>query len=114
MQRLHELGSRASLLNPLWYAGAYTCGAVAARFGDQASMGFVVETERQVEAHLNSHLEKLPPADLKSRAIVVQMRDDEVAHGAAAAALGASSLPPPVQTAMKLMAKVMTSTAYYI
>lgn len=112
--RLHELGSHTSLLKPLWYAGAFVCGAVAARCGDQVSLGFVVETERQVEAHLNSHLDRLPPVDLKSRAIVAQMRDDEVAHGAAAAALGASTLPAPVQTAMKLMAKVMTSTAYYI
>jgi ubiquinone biosynthesis monooxygenase Coq7 len=83
-QRLHELGSQPSLLNPLWYAGAYALGTVAAHLGDARSLGFVVETERQVEAHLNSHLSKLPEQDAKSRAIVTQMRDDEIAHGAAA------------------------------
>ncbi|WP_394777366.1 2-polyprenyl-3-methyl-6-methoxy-1,4-benzoquinone monooxygenase [Undibacterium sp.] len=113
-QRLQELGSRPSLLNPLWYAGAFACGAVAARCGDQASLGFVVETERQVEAHLESHLEKLPADDARSRAIVDKMRTDEIAHGAAAAALGASSLPPPVRTVMQAMARVMTATAYYV
>ena len=113
-QRIHELNSRTSILNPLWYAGAYTCGIIAARCGDAASLGFVVETERQVAAHLASHLEKLPAEDEKSRAIVEQMRQDEIAHGAAAQALGASELPMPVKAAMTLMAKVMTSTAYYI
>jgi len=113
-QRLQELGSRPSLLNPLWYAGAFACGVVAARCGDQASLGFVVETERQVEAHLESHLEQLPAHDARSRAIVEKMRTDEIAHGAAAAALGAGSLPVPVQSAMKAMSKVMTTTAYYL
>ena len=113
-QRITELNSRTSLLNPLWYAGAYTCGMIAARCGDAASLGFVVETERQVAAHLASHLEKLPADDLKSRAIVEQMRQDEIAHGAAAQALGASELPAPVKAAMGLMAKVMTTTAYYV
>lgn len=113
-QRLQELGSRPSLLNPLWYAGAFAIGAVAARLGDAQSLGFVVETERQVEAHLASHLDSLPVQDAKSRAIVEQMRIDEIAHGAAADALGAASLPVPVQTAMRGMAKVMTATAYYI
>lgn len=113
-QRLQELNSRTSLLNPLWYAGAYACGVLAAKCGDAASLGFVVETEKQVEAHLASHLEKLPEQDLKSRTIVEQMRQDEIAHGAAAQALGASELPAPVKAGMKLMAKVMTSTAYYI
>ncbi len=89
-------------------------GALAARFGDATDLGFVVETERQVEAHLASHMEKLPAQDMKSRAIVEQMRLDEIAHGAAAEAMGASPLPAPVQTGMKLMAKVMTATAYYI
>lgn len=112
--RIAELNSRTSLLNPLWYAGAYTCGVIAAACGDAASLGFVVETERQVAAHLASHLEKLPAEDDKSRAIVEQMRQDEIAHGAAAQALGASELPMPVKAAMTLMAKVMTSTAYYI
>ncbi len=111
-ERLRELGSRTSLLNPLWYAGAYALGAVAAKLGDAHSLGFVVETERQVEAHLNSHLNRLPVQDQRSRAIVTQMRDDEIAHANAARDLGASELPVPVKTAMKLMAKVMTGTAY--
>jgi ubiquinone biosynthesis monooxygenase Coq7 len=113
-QRITELNSRTSLLNPLWYAGAYACGIIAARCGDAASLGFVVETERQVAEHLASHLEKLPTEDLKSRAIVEQMRQDEIAHGAAAQALGASEMPAPVKAAMALMAKVMTTTAYYV
>lgn len=113
-QRLHELGSRPSLLNPLWYAGAYALGTIAARLGDKHSLGFVVETERQVEAHLASHLERLPAQDEKSRAIVAQMRVDEVAHGAKAQAMGAADMPVFVQKAMRAMAKVMTSTAYYL
>jgi ubiquinone biosynthesis monooxygenase Coq7 len=113
-QRLAQLGSRPSLLNPLWYAGAYALGTVAAVLGDARSLGFVVETERQVEAHLASHLLELPPQDAKSRAIVEQMRLDEVAHGAAAQALGAAATPVPVAAAMKLMAKVMTGAAYRI
>lgn len=113
-QRLQELGSHVSLLNPFWYAGAYALGAVAARIGDAQSLGFVVETERQVEAHLQSHLSLLPAADEKSRAIVEQMRVDEIEHGAAAQALGAAATPAPVQAAMRAMAKVMTTTAYYI
>ncbi|AZP11366.1 2-polyprenyl-3-methyl-6-methoxy-1,4-benzoquinone monooxygenase [Undibacterium parvum] len=113
-QRIAELNSRPSLLTPLWYAGAYLCGTVAARCGDAASLGFVVETEKQVAAHLASHLEKLPADDSKSRAIVEQMRIDEIAHGAAAQSLGASDLPTPVKVTMRAMAKVMTSTAYYI
>ncbi len=113
-ERLHELGSRTSLLNPLWYAGAYALGAVAAKLGDAHSLGFVVETERQVEAHLNSHLDRLPVQDQRSRAIVTQMRDDEIAHANAARDLGASELPAPVKAAMKLMARVMTGTAYRV
>lgn len=113
-QRITELNSRTSLLNPLWYAGAYVCGTIAARCGDALSLGFVVETEKQVAAHLASHLEKLPQADSKSRAIVEQMRVDEIAHGAAALALGASDLPLPVKATMRAMAKVMTASAYYI
>jgi 3-demethoxyubiquinol 3-hydroxylase len=113
-QRLQELGSHTSLLNPLWYAGAYAVGVVAARIGDAQSLGFVVETERQVEAHLASHLDRLPPQDEKSRVIVEQMRIDEIAHGAAAQSLGAADTPAPVRQAMRAMAKVMTATAYYI
>ena len=113
-QRLAELGSQPSFLNPLWYAGSYAMGAVAAQLGDARSLGFVVETERQVEAHLNSHLDQLPELDAKSRAIVEQMRLDEIAHGAAAQALGATEVPAPVKLAMTGMAKVMTTAAYYI
>ena len=113
-ERLAELNSRASLLNPLWYAGAFAIGAAMAKTGDANSLGFVVETERQVEAHLDGHLQKLPAADAKSRAIVEQMRLDEIDHGAAAKAMGASELPLPVKMAMKGMAKVMTTLAYRI
>ena len=112
--RLQELGSRTSLLNSLWYAGSFALGAVAAKLGDPVSLGFVVETERQVEAHLDRHLEELPPNDLRSRAIVTQMRDDEVAHAEAAAQLGAAELPLPVKKVMQAMAKVMTTAAYRI
>lgn len=113
-RRLYELNSHTSVLNPLWYAGAYTCGLVAGACGDALSLGFVVETEKQVEAHLASHLLELPVQDEKSRAIVEQMRVDEIAHGAAANALGAQELPAPVKLLMQGMAKVMTSSAYYI
>ncbi len=113
-ERLRELGSHTSVLNPLWYAGAFALGAVAAHSGDAKSLGFVVETERQVEEHLAGHLGRLPQQDAKSRAIVEQMRVDEVAHGAAAAAMGASELPLPLRSAMRAMAKVMTATAYHL
>ena len=113
-ERLTELGARPSLFNPLWYAAAYGLGTVAGRLGDAISLGFVVETERQVEAHLASHLDRLPPADAKSRAIVDQMRQDEAAHGAHAQSLGAADVPLPVKTAMRAMSKVMTTVAYYI
>lgn len=112
--RLRELGSRPSLLNPFWYSGAFALGAVAAHLGDARNLGFVVETERQVEAHLVSHLKSLPPQDAKSRTIVEQMRVDEIEHGAAAQSLGAAELPVPVRMAMRAMAKVMTTTAYYL
>lgn len=113
-ERLRQLNSHTSVLNPLWYVGAYALGAVAARCGDAISLGFVVETEKQVEAHLNSHLGLLPDTDHASRAIVEQMRDDEIAHGANAQQLGAKELPFPVRAAMKAMAKIMTTTAYYV
>lgn len=113
-QRLSELGSGTSILNPLWYAGAYLFGAVVARSGDARSLGFVVETERQVEAHLASHLKSLPAQDEKSRAIVEQMRTDELAHGAAAQDLGAVETPVPIKKAMRAVAKIMTTTAYYL
>ncbi len=113
-ERLRELESRPSLLNPLWYAGAFVMGAIAARSGDRHSLGFVVETERQVEAHLNGHLERLPAQDARSRAIVTQMRDDEIEHGDAAKQLGGVELPAPVTTGMRAVARVMTGTAYYV
>jgi 3-demethoxyubiquinol 3-hydroxylase len=112
--RLDELGARPSLLNPLWYAGAFGLGLVAGRLGDRASLGFLVETERQVEAHLESHLERLPVADDASRAIVSQMKVDEASHAAQAVASGGSSLPAPVRGLMRAASRVMTSTAYYI
>ena len=112
--RLEELGSRPSLLNPLWYAGAFAIGLAAGRIGDRVSLGFVVETERQVEAHLQSHLERLPAADHASRAIVAQMKDDEAAHARQAHDAGAADLPAPVKLAMRAAAKVMTTTAHYI
>ena len=113
-QRLAELGDRPSLFNPLWYGGAFLIGLAAGRLGDRVSLGFVVETERQVEQHLESHLERLPAADRASRAIVDQMRVDEAAHGDAARAAGGVDLPAPVRGAMRLAAKVMTATAHYI
>lgn len=112
--RLSELGSRPSLLNPLWYAGAFAIGFVAGKCGDKVSLGFVSETERQVEHHLDSHLNDLPPHDLRSRAIVDQMRRDEIEHGQAARDAGGIELPAPVQRVMRAAAKVMTTTAYYI
>jgi 3-demethoxyubiquinol 3-hydroxylase len=113
-QRLAELGARPSLLNPLWYAGAFAIGLVAGRLGDQASLGFVVETERQVESHLQTHLDRLPAADHASRAIVAQMKEDEAAHATQALGLGAMELPAPARTLMRAAAKVMTTTAHYI
>jgi ubiquinone biosynthesis monooxygenase Coq7 len=111
-QRLAELGSRPSLLNPFWYAGAFVMGAVAGRFGDRVSLGFVVETERQVEQHLAGHLDRLPAADRRSRAIVEQMKDDERRHADAAGQAGALALPAPVRWAMRGAAKLMTVTAH--
>ena len=112
--RLKELDSRPSLLNPLWYAGSFFIGALAALAGDRASLGFVVETERQVEGHLDEHLGRLPAADLRSRAIVHQMRTDEAAHGANARAAGGVDLPAPVRALMRHTARVMTGAAYWV
>lgn len=113
-QRLRELNAQPSVLNPLWYAGAFGIGWVAGRIGDSVSLGFVVETERQVEAHLASHLERLPVADLRSRAIVQQMKADEAQHGAQAQAAGAAALPAPVRWAMRAAARLMTATAHHL
>lgn len=113
-QRLDELGSRTSLLNPLWYAGAFGIGLLAGRMGNAISLGFVVETERQVEAHLDSHLERLPAGDTTSRAIVAQMSKDEAGHASEALDAGGAELPGPVKGLMRAAAKVMTTTAHYI
>ena len=113
-KRLEDLGSRTSLLNPLWYAGAFSIGLLAGRLGDRVSLGFVAETERQVEQHLLGHLERLPPHDHASRAIVAQMKEDERRHGLAATDLGGIRLPAPARLAMRLAARVMTATAYYV
>jgi 3-demethoxyubiquinol 3-hydroxylase len=112
--RLKELGSHTSYLNPFWYAGSFAIGLVAGLAGDRWSLGFVAETEKQVENHLESHLQKLPEADERSRAIVDQMRVDEIAHGQAAVQAGGTTLPQPIQKMMQLMSKVMTTTAYKI
>jgi ubiquinone biosynthesis monooxygenase Coq7 len=112
--RLKDLESRPSLLNPLWYAGALAIGFVAGRFGDRASLGFMAETERQVEQHLDGHMKTLPANDHASRAIVEQMRLDESAHAAAAIGAGGSEVPFPVRALMRAASKVMTGTAYYI
>jgi ubiquinone biosynthesis monooxygenase Coq7 len=112
--RLAELDSRPSLLNPLWYAGSFAIGAAAGVAGDDVNLGFVVETERQVEEHLTGHMERLPPADAKSRAIVAQMRDDEARHGAMALAAGAAPLPFPVKGLMRVAADVMRAVAYRV
>ncbi len=113
-RRIAELGGRKSLLNPLWYGGALAVGMVAGRFGDRWNLGFLAETERQVEAHLKSHLESLPAQDRKSRAIVEQMKADEVEHAETALRLGAQELPAPVKGVMKLAARVMTRTTYWV
>ena len=111
-ERLQELGSRPSLLNPLWYAGAWAIGAGAALVGDPLSLGFVVETERQVEAHLDTHLDRLPPGDERSRAIVRVMKDDEARHAENARAAGAATLPAPIPALMRFAADVMRAVAY--
>ena len=113
-QRIAELGGRTSLLNPLWYGGAFAIGLLAARMGDRVSLGFMAETERQVEQHLQGHLERLPPADGASRAVVEQMRTDEAHHGETATALGGVELPLPARLAMRVAARVMTTTAHYV
>lgn len=113
-QRLDELGARASLLNPLWYAGAFGLGLLAGRLGDPLSLGFVAETERQVEAHLDGHLERLPAGDTASRALVLQMKKDEARHAAEARSAGAQELPAPAQAAMRLASRVMTTVAHRI
>ena len=113
-RRLQELGSHKSLLNPLWYTGSFALGLVAGVLGDRWNLGFLAETERQVEGHLDGHLQRLPAQDAKSRAIVEQMKADEIRHAETAIAHGAAELPLMVKLAMKLTAKVMTHTAYWV
>lgn len=113
-QRLDALGARPSLLNPLWFAGAFALGLVAAKVSDRASLGFVAETENQVAAHLDSHLQRLPEQDLASRAVVARMKNDEERHAAQARASGALELPASARAAMRAAAKVMTTTAHYV
>ncbi|EGK70664.1 Putative ubiquinone biosynthesis protein [Methyloversatilis universalis FAM5] len=112
--RMSELGSRPSLLNPLWYGGALAIGVTAGIVGDKWNLGFLAETEKQVEAHLQSHLDRLPPADQKSWRILEQMRQDEREHAHTAERLGAAELPTPVRVAMRAASRVMTGVAYYI
>lgn len=113
-QRLRELDSHPSLLNPIWYAGSFAIGAVAGALGDRVSLGFLVETERQVEGHLEEHLRRLPREDARSRRVLEQMKRDEMRHGDTAEAAGAVELPVPVRLLMKLTSRVMTRTAYWL
>ncbi|MBO9513444.1 MAG: 2-polyprenyl-3-methyl-6-methoxy-1,4-benzoquinone monooxygenase [Variovorax sp.] len=113
-QRLEELGARPSMLNPLWYAGAFGLGLVAGRLGDAWSLGFVAETERQVEAHLDGHLGRLPAGDTASRAVVDQMKLDEARHASQAWSAGARELPGPAKTLMRAAARVMTTVAHRV
>jgi 3-demethoxyubiquinol 3-hydroxylase len=113
-QRVAELGGRLSLLNPLWYAGSLALGYAAGRFGTRWNLGFLAETERQVEAHLEGHLERLAPQDAKTRAIVEQMKRDESAHARTAYELGGAELPEPVKHAMRVSARMMTQASYWV
>jgi len=112
--RIKDLGGRKSLLNPVWYMGSFTIGAVAGAIGDKWNLGFLAETEQQVSAHLSSHLEQLPAEDNKTRAILQQMHTDEMAHAQEAVNLGGTELPTPIKAAMKVSSKIMTKTAYYV
>jgi ubiquinone biosynthesis monooxygenase Coq7 len=113
-QRLGELQGRTSLLNPLWYAGSFVIGALTGALGDRTSLGFVAETERQVESHLRGHLERLSPRDERSRAILENMQRDEIRHGENATALGGAALPLPATLAMRAVSKLMTNGSYWI
>jgi len=113
-RRLEELGSRKSLLNPLWYAGSFGLGVLAGALGDKWNLGFLAETERQVEGHLNTHLDWLPAQDAKSRAIVEQMKADEIKHADTALAHGGAELPAPVKQTMQFTSKILTKTVYWV
>lgn len=112
--RIRALGGSTSRLNPLFYAGSFALGALSGLAGDRWNLGFLAETERQVESHLDGHLEQLPADDDKSRAVVEQMRKDEIAHANTAVAHGGAELPAPLRLGMKLMSRVMTRTTYYV
>jgi 3-demethoxyubiquinol 3-hydroxylase len=112
--RIEELGGRTSRLNPLFYLGSFAIGGVAGLLGDKINLGFLAETERQVEGHLVKHLERLPDKDKRSRAILVQMKEDEAAHARTARSLGGDELPTPVRQAMKLCSRIMTGTTYWV
>jgi|SoiMethySBSTD1v2_1073268.scaffolds.fasta_scaffold677813_2 ubiquinone biosynthesis monooxygenase Coq7 len=113
-QRVHELGGRTSLLNPVWYAGAFAIGTVAGALGDRWNLGFLAETERQVEEHLSGHLERLPTGDARTRTLVEAMRADEARHRDTALRLGAAELPGPVRSTMRLASRIMTTVAYWL
>jgi ubiquinone biosynthesis monooxygenase Coq7 len=112
--RINELGGRKSLLNPVWYMGSFTLGAIAGALGDKWNLGFLEETEQQVSVHLQNHLEQLDESDIKTRTIINQMQAEEIVHANTASELGASELPAPIKAGMKIASKVMTKTAYYI
>ncbi len=112
--RINELGGRKSLLNPLWYAGSFILGAIAGAIGDKWNLGFLEETEQQVSTHLKNHLNLLDETDIKTRTIINQMQEEEIAHANTAKQLGASELPAPIKAGMKFASKIMTKTAYYI
>jgi len=113
-RRIKALGGRKSLLNPVWYAGSFALGALSGLAGDRWNLGFLAETERQVVAHLEGHLRKLPEGDGRSRAVLEQMREDEARHATSAIQHGAAELPEPAKAAMRLTSKVMTETAFWI
>jgi len=112
--RIAELGGRVSVLNPLWYAGSLALGFVAGKFGDEWNLGFLAETEQQVERHLQGHLDRLSQSDARTRAIILQMKRDEAGHADTARRLGARDLPAPAKGAMRLAARMMTATSYWI
>lgn len=113
-RRISELGGRTSVLNPLWYSGSLAIGILAGKFGDRWNLGFLAETEHQVEAHLQAHLERLPAQDMRSREVLMQMKQDEMAHAESAIEHGGATLPLPVRQAMHWSSKIMTNTAYYL
>ncbi len=112
--RIETLGGKKSLLNPIWYAGSFALGAVAGLIGDRWNLGFLAETEHQVEKHLEGHLDRLPESDARSRAVVRQMKEDELSHATAALRAGAAELPDPIKNWMRLTSRVMTKTSHWL